>query len=129
VTLASTNDAKAAKGLFNQKDKVAYGDSAYPSLELPEGVENQISEKARRGHPLTEEQRLNNHAKAKKRCRVEHIFAGMAQMVGGTNVRCKNGSRATFNISMLNLVYNMRRIVSLQSPTENWVKRKLRTCG
>ena len=113
VTTASTNDAKAAEGLFDKDDRVAYGDSAYPSLKLPEGVINQISEKAQRGHPLSEEQRENNHRKAKLRCRVEHVFAGMVQMVGGTNIRCKNLSRATFNVSMLNLLYNMRRVVAL----------------
>jgi IS5 family transposase len=113
VTTAAANDAKAAKGLFDEKDKVAYGDSAYPSLELPEGVENRISEKAQRGHPLTDEQREHNHQKAKKRCRVEHVFAGMVQMVGGTNIRCKSQIRAEFHISLLNLLYNMRRIISL----------------
>jgi IS5 family transposase len=126
VTTASTNDAKGAQGLFDENDNVAYGDAAYPGLELPEGVENQISEKATRNHPLTEEQKANNHQKAKKRCRVEHVFAGIVQMVGGTSIRCKNKERATFNISMMNLLYNMRRVVSLESPTENWVKRKRR---
>jgi len=113
VTTASTNDAKGAEGLFDENDKVGFGDGAYANLKLPEGVENQISEKAQRGHPLTEEQRENNHKKAKLRCRVEHVFAGMVQMVGGTNIRCKNQIRAVFNISMLNLLYNMRRVVSL----------------
>lgn len=113
ITKASTNDAKGAEGLFDENDKVAYGDSAYPRLKLPEGVENQICEKANRNHPLSEEQRENNHQKAKKRCRVEHVFAGMVQMVGGTSIRCKNKIRATFNLSMLNLIYNMRRVVSL----------------
>jgi len=113
VTTASTNDAKAAEGLFDENDKAAYGDSAYPSLELPEGVVNMICEKANRNHPLTEEQKENNHKKAKLRCRVEHVFAGMVQMVGGTSIRCKNENRAVFNISLLNLVYNMRRVVSL----------------
>ena len=126
VTTASTNDAKAAEGLFDETDKVAYGDAAYPSLELPEGVVNMISEKAQRAHPMTEEQRANNHKKAKKRCRVEHVFAGIVQMAGGTEIRCKNLKRATFNISMLNLVYNMRRVLSLENPTANWVKRKKR---
>jgi IS5 family transposase len=113
VTTASTNDVKAAVGIFDENDHIAYGDSAYPSLELPEGVENQISEKAQRGHPLTEEQKERNHQKAKLRCRVEHVFAGMVQMVGGTSIRCKNESRAVFNISMLNLLYNMRRVIFL----------------
>lgn len=113
VTTASTNDAKGAEGLFDENDRVAYGDSAYPSVELPECVENQFCEKANRNHPLTEEQKKRNHQKAKLRCRVEHVFAGMVQMVGGTNIRCKNGDRAVFNISMLNLLYNMRRVASL----------------
>jgi IS5 family transposase len=113
VATASTSDVKAAEGLFDEKDKVAYGDAAYPSLKLPKGVVNMISEKGNRNNPLTEEQKANNHIKAKKRCRVEHIFAGMVQMIGGTSIRCKNASRAVFNISMLNLLYNMRRIVTL----------------
>ena len=113
VTTASTNDAKAAEGIFTEEDKVAYGDSVYPNMELPQSVSNMICEKGNRNHPLTEEQRQNNHQKAKKRCRVEHVFAGMVQMVGGTNIRCKNLLRATFNISMLNTLYNMRRVISL----------------
>jgi IS5 family transposase len=113
VTTACANDLTGAANLFDEKDKVAYGDAAYPSLELPEGVENQICEKATRNHPLTKEQRERNHLKAKKRCRVEHVFCGMVQMVGGTTIRCKNLSRATFSISMLNLLYNMRRLVTL----------------
>jgi IS5 family transposase len=113
VTTASTHDLCGAEGLFDEADNVAYGDSAYPSLELPEGVENQINERAYRNTPLSEAQKANNTEKAKLRCRVEHVFAGMVQMVGGTSIRCKNMERATFNISMLNLLYNMRRVLSL----------------
>ena len=40
VTTASANDLTGAQNLFDEKDKVAYGDAAYPSLELPEDVEN-----------------------------------------------------------------------------------------
>jgi len=126
VTTASTNDAKGAENLFDENDKVAYGDAAYPGVKLPDGVVNMISEKANRNHPLTEEQKENNHQKAKKRCRVEHVFAGMVQMAGGTNIRCKNESRAAFNISMSNLLYNMRRVISIENPTDNWVRRKQR---
>ena len=118
VTTASTNDVKGAEGLFDENDKVAYGDSAYPSIELPENVENMICEKANRNHPLTEAQKQANHEKAKVRCRVEHVFAGIVQMVGGTSIRCKNGNRAAFNISMMNLLYNMRRVVSIDRMQE-----------
>ena len=123
ITTASTSDIKAAEGIFDENDNVAYGDSAYPSMSLPENVENQISDKGNRNHPLTEEQRESNQQKAKVRCRVEHVFAGIVQMVGGTEIRCKNGERADFNISMMNMIYNMRRLVSLQFPTDNWQKR------
>jgi IS5 family transposase len=126
VTTASTSDLKAAEGIFNEDDNVALGDAAYPSLELPENVENQISEKATRNNPLTQEQKENNHQKAKKRCRVEHVFAAIVVAIGGTFVRCKNYIRANFNISLLNLLYNMRRVISLQFPTENWIKREAR---
>jgi len=118
VTPSSTNDAKAAEDIFDKNDRVVYGDSAYPNMELPEHVVNKISEKANRNHPLTEEQRENNHKKAKLRCRIEHVYAGMVQMVGGTNIRSKNLDRAVFNISMLNLLYNMRRVVSLDRMCE-----------
>ena len=116
VTAASVNDAKAAEGIFDEKDNAAYGDSAYPFLKLPEGVINLISEKATRKHPLSDEQRASNQEKARKRCRVEHVFAGMVQMCGGTTIRSKNLMRATFNISMLNLLYNMRRVLFLARP-------------
>jgi IS5 family transposase len=89
-------------------------------------VAHKLSEKATRNHPLTEEQRANNRQKAKIRCQVEHVFAGMVQMVGGTSIRSKNLSRAKFNISLLNLLYNMRRVLSLTNPTDNWLKRQKR---
>jgi IS5 family transposase len=113
VTTAATNDLKGAESLFDENDKAAYGDSAYPNIILPEGVINNICEKGNRNHPLTEKQRQDNHRKAKLRCRVEHVYAGMVQMINGTTVRCKNLCRAVFNVSMLNLLYNMRRIYTL----------------
>lgn len=114
TTTASTNDKLAATGIFDEKDCVAYGDCAYPSLELPENVENRICESPTKNHPLSTEQKERNHKKAKLRCRVEHVFAGMVQMVGGTTLRCKNFLRAELNISLLNMIYNMRRVVFLE---------------
>lgn len=123
ITTDSVNDLTSAEGIFDEKDKVAYGDAAYPSLKLPESVENRICESATKKHPLTEEQKERNHKKAKLRCRVEHVFAGMVQMVGGTTIRCKNMQRAAFNISMLNLIYNMRRVLSIEKEQK---KKKVR---
>ena len=126
VTTASTNDVKGAEGLIDATDEVIYADAAYPSLTLPEGVVNMISEKPARNNPLTEEQRAANHEKAKIRCRVEHIFAGMVQSTGGMEIRCKSKKRAELSVGLMNLCYNMRRVLSLVKPTDNWVKRVLR---
>lgn len=115
ATNASTNDAKAAEGIFTKEDKVAYGDAAYPFIDLPENVESQICASPTKCHPLSEKQKEANHQKAKKRCRVEHVFAGMVQMVGGTSLRCKSLVRAEFNIALLNMIYNMRRLISLNA--------------
>lgn len=113
TTTASTNDKLAATGIFDEKDRIAYGDCAYPTLTIPENVDNQICESPKKNRPLTAEQKERNHKKAKLRCRVEHIFAGMVQMVGGTTLRCKNLLRAELNISLLNMIYNMRRTLFL----------------
>jgi IS5 family transposase len=126
VTVSSANDAVAAQGLLDETDNVVYADAAYPTLKVPKHIENRINESPTKGHHLSEEQKANNHIKSKTRCRIEHVFAGMVQMAGGTNVRCKSMNRAVFHISLLNLVYNMRRVLSLECPTENWIKRKKR---
>jgi len=63
VTTDCVNDLTAAKGIFDETDKVAYGDAAYPSLAVPENVEKQFSESATRNHPLSEEQKEHNHKK------------------------------------------------------------------
>lgn len=111
TTTSSTNDAKAAEGIFTEEDNVAYGDAAYPFMDLPENVENQICASPTKNHPLSEEQKEANH----QCCRIEHVFAGMVQMVGGTSLRCKSLVRAEFNIALLNMIYNMRRLISLNA--------------
>jgi len=118
VTSASAHDVDGAKPMIDKDDKVLYADAGYAHMEIPQGVANMICKKAERGHPLSEEQRTNNHIKARKRCRIEHIFGSMVQSLGGTNIRCKRMLRATFEISLLNLLYNMRRAVTLNRLAE-----------
>lgn len=94
-----------------------YADSAYRSQEREEPLtklkcRSEICEKGYRGHPLTEAQKQNNRQKAKVRARVEHIFGAQEQM-GGPVVRTIGLARATAKIGMLNLVYNLKRLVPL----------------
>ena len=75
-------------------------------------LQSQICEKGSRGHPLTEEQKKNHRNKSKVRARIEHIFGAQNQM-GGHFVRTLGRARATTKIGMMNLVYNMKRLVQL----------------
>ena len=71
--------------LFNQqldcllklmKNVLVWGDSAYEALVkiFPDWT-SLINEKARRNHPLTQEQKIKNKCKSKTRILVEHTFA------------------------------------------------------
>lgn len=68
-----------------------------------------ILERARRGHPLSEDQKKANKAKSKVRVRIEHVFGQMTVSFHGLTLRCTGMSRAAFNIALTNLAYNMRR--------------------
>ncbi len=123
VTPASVHDSQVFDDLLDQtKDKggnkrAVYADSAYRSQaqeqRLAEAqMESQICEKGTRGNPLTEEQKQSNRNKSKVRARVEHVFGAQAAM-GGHLVRTIGLQRAKVKIGLMNLVYNMMRLVQL----------------
>lgn len=110
VLLDQTIDTKSEK-------RPLYADSAYRCKDREEtlaagGLESQIHEKGTRGHPLTEEQKASNRIKSKTRARVEHVF-GAQHAMGGHIVRTIGLARAKVKIGMMNLVYNMKRLVQL----------------
>ena len=123
VTDAAVHDSQAIDGLLdidadaNGDKRAVYADSAYRSAEreaelAQQNIPSQICEKGSRGHPLSEEQKADNHEKSKVRSRVEHVFGAQAQM-GGHWVRTIGLLRAKVKIGMMNLVYNMMRLVQL----------------
>ncbi len=123
VSDAAVHDSQVFEELLDQaidtdgKKRPIYGDSAYRSKEREETLdanefESQIHEKGTRGHPLTEEQKASNRIKSKTRARVEHIF-GAQHAMGGHIVRTIGLARAKVKIGMMNLVYNMKRLVQL----------------
>ena len=117
TTSANVHDSQVTPELVDENDKVIYADSAYDGApvaeQLPPTVESRIHERARRSHPLTEEQKKTNREKSKVRVRVEHVFATMTMSFYGLTLRCIGKARATFNIALLNLTYNMYRYESL----------------
>lgn len=120
VTDAAVHDSQRCTDLLEPTDKVFYADSAYSSEEiasnLPKGCENQICEKGKRNHPLTEEQKESNRKKSKVRCRIEHIFGFMTNSMHGITVRSIGIKRAWFNIGITNLIYNFCRYEFLKRP-------------
>jgi IS5 family transposase len=123
VTAASVHDSQVFDELLDQTEdkdgdkRPVYADSAYRSEAqeqcLADGrIASHICEKGSRGKPLTEGQKGSNRIKSKVRARVEHVFGAQAQM-GGHLVRTIGLQRAKVKIGLMNLVYNMIRLVQL----------------
>jgi IS5 family transposase len=123
VTHAAVHDSQVLDQLLDHTPQAdgtkrpVYADSAYRSREREEQLAalklpSKICEKGSRGHPLTEEQKQNNRDKSKVRARVEHIF-GAQNHLGGHFVRTIGIARATTKVGLMNLVYNMTRLVQL----------------
>jgi len=123
VSNAAVHDSQVFEELLDQtidpkgKKRPIYADSAYRSKDQEEslagnGFESQIHEKGARNRPLTDEQKASNRIKSKIRARVEHVF-GAQHAMGGHIVRTIGIARARAKIGMMNLVYNMRRLVQL----------------
>ncbi len=125
VTAASVHDSQKFSDFIDETDRAVYADSAYASEEiaqkLPASVDNQIHERAYRGHPLTPEQKERNRQKSKIRVRVEHVFGFITGSMHGITIRTIGMKRAEFNIGLTNLIYNMCRY--------SFLKRKVATVG
>ncbi len=123
VTPASVHDSQVFDELLDQSEapdgnkRAVYADSAYRSQDQERRladaqIDSQVCEKGTRGKPLTEEQKQANRTKSKVRARVEHVFGAQAAM-GGHLVRTIGLQRAKVKIGLMNLVYNMMRLVQL----------------
>jgi transposase, IS5 family len=137
VTDAAVHDSQVFEQLLDHtlgedgEKRTLYADSAYRSQAheeklAEEHIESQICEKGTRGHPLTEEQKQSNRTKSKVRARVEHVFGAQAAM-GGHLVRTIGLKRAQVKIGMMNLVYNMKRLVQLLQRDARALARSLST--
>lgn len=123
VTDAAVHDSQVFDELLDHtrdedgNKRAVYADSAYRSKATEEklakdGISSQICEKGTRAAALTEEQKEANKKKSKVRARVEHVF-GAQNAMGGHIVRTIGLLRARVKIGMMNLVYNMMRLVQL----------------
>ena len=67
-----------------------------------------------RSHPLSGRQQAANTTRSRVRARVEHVFGDQQNAMGGKLVRTIGMARARAKIGLMNLVYNMRRLVQLE---------------
>jgi transposase, IS5 family len=135
VTHAAVHDSQVFDELIDQatdatgNKRAVYADSAYRSEAQEQRladaeIESHVCEKGTRGKPLTAEQKLSNRTKSKVRARVEHVFGAQAAM-GGHVVRTIGLQRANVKIGLMNLVYNMKRLIQLFKRDANAAKRDL----
>lgn len=118
VTDASIHDSQVVEQLLEKEDKILYADSAYKSEEFDGKLEkrnitNKIIERAYRNTPLTETQIKNNKIKSSRRVRIEHIFGFIENSMGGSFIRSIGKEMADVNIGIMNLTYNLFRVLQL----------------
>jgi transposase, IS5 family len=120
-TEASVHDSQKLDEVLDKSNtnNEVWADSAYRSAETEaklkeRGFKSRIHRRAARNHPLSNRQKAANTTRSRVRARVEHVFGDQQNAMGGIFVRTIGIARAAVKIGMMNLVYNMRRFVSLE---------------
>ncbi len=121
VSDASVHDSQKFDALIDRDNTASdvWADSAYRSAETEgklaeRGYRSHIHHKGRRGKPLMARQIKANRTRSKVRVRVEHVFGFQAYCMGGKFIRSIGLVRARAKIGMMNLVYNMSRLVQFE---------------
>lgn len=121
VTSAEVHDSQVFHELLvDNTSKDVWADSAYFSEESEitleaMGYRSHVHSRSYRGRPLSERQKKGNRTKSRVRVRVEHVFGSIKNEQGGQFIRVIGQARAAIKIGLMNLVYNVRRFVSLHS--------------
>lgn len=121
VTHAAVHDSQALETLLDQRaaaHQTLHGDSAYRSESIEKKlvrrrIESRIHEKGYRDRPLTTRQIKSNRRKSRVRARIEHVFAFMSGAMGGMTVRSRSLRRNETVIGLMNLTYNLCRMMQL----------------
>lgn len=119
VTSAEVHDSQVfVEILAENTSKDVWADSAYRSEETELALEamgyrSHVHKKGARNKPLTERDKKANTRKSKVRARVEHVFGSISNEQGGLYFRVIGLARMAVKVGMMNVVYNMRRFVTL----------------
>ncbi|WP_167236762.1 transposase [Massilia genomosp. 1] len=90
-----------------------YVDGAREDRLTQQGWRMHIQRKGSKDKPISETQKRRNTGIAKTRARIEHVFAGLAEM-GGTGRRTIGLARTTLQLNWKVAAYNLRRLVYLK---------------
>lgn len=122
TTPANVHDSEVLEELLDKKedsDQPLYADSAYRSQAIEKicekkNIESRIHEKGYRNNPLTKRQQQRNRKKSKTRVRVEHIFGFITNSMNGMYLHYRNFIRNQAGIGLMNITYNLFRLVQLK---------------
>lgn len=119
VTSAEVHDSQVFFELLSENSsRDVWADSAYRSEEHEimleaDNYRSHVHTKGKRNQPLNEREKEANRKRSKIRARVEHVFGSMENEQGGMFIRVIGLARAKAKIGLMNLIYNIRRCVSL----------------
>ncbi len=121
ATTASVHDSQILGELIDPGNRNAdvWADSAYrcqaTERELKSnGYRSRIHHKGNRNTPLSEHKQAVNRKRSTLRARVEHVFGYQANSMGGKFIRTIGLARARAKIGLMNLGYNLKRLVILE---------------
>ena len=123
VTSAEVHDSQVFVDLLTENSsKDVWADSAYRSEAAEKALaerqyRSHVHKKGRRNKPLTEREKQANKRKSRIRARVEHVFGSISNEQGGLYFRVIGLARIAVKVGMMNMVYNMRRLVTLHRMT------------
>jgi len=121
ATDASVHDSQVLGELIDPDNSNAdiWADRAYRSQETEhelksKGYRSHIHHKGKRNQPLSEHKQAVNQKRSRIRARVEHVFGYQENSMGGKLIRTIGLARARAKIGLMNLGYNMKRLVYLE---------------
>ena len=120
-TDASVHDSQKLDDVLDKSNtgSEVWADSAYRSAEIEaklaaKGYTSRVHRRAARNRPLSAREKAANTTRSRVRARVEHVFGHQHTSMRGKIVRSIGMARAAAKIGMMNLVYNMQRLVQLE---------------
>lgn len=121
VTPANITDTEVGGELIDalsDDTETVYADRGYASTEnfnklTKRKIANKIMRKKQRGQKLSDELKKFNKSISKVRCRVEHVFGLIKKNGTKFLIRSIGLRRATAQITLMNIAYNMQRSLKL----------------